>query len=233
MGITIAELEGKRAQEIADEWRLLGYEVAIGPTQEQLPPFLAGFSPDLLMKKGGKSIVVEVRSRTVIDSESPPSELAAALKERPGWSYWLAPVQVGEQLSVPKGVRDFAREDVLDCAVESERLLEAGFAEAAFVKACAAADGAVRMLLDAEGELVGRPLLVGRPVAEYAIGKATQEGAISSKFYFLLMDAMERRNAIIHGFGVDETDAESVREVVDAARRLLKELEVLAEEEGC
>lgn len=52
MGITIAEMEGRRTQEIADEWRSRGYEVAIGPTQEQLPPFLAGFSPDLLMKKG-------------------------------------------------------------------------------------------------------------------------------------------------------------------------------------
>ena len=31
MGTTIAELESKRAREIADEWRSRGYEVTIHP----------------------------------------------------------------------------------------------------------------------------------------------------------------------------------------------------------
>ncbi len=217
MGITIAEMEGRRAQEIADEWRSRGYEVAIGPTQEQLPPFLAGFSPDLLMKKGDRAIVVEVRSRPTMEKEGRPSGLAAALEERPGWTYWLSQVNVGEQLRVPKGVRAFTREDVLDCAAQSERLLEAGFADAAFVQACAAAVGAVRILLDEEGELLGRP------PSEHAISQATHEGIISSECYFLLTDAVSRRDALVNGFGLDETDADAVREVVDAARRLLEE----------
>ncbi len=216
MGITIAEMEGKRAREIADEWRSRGYEVAIGPTQEQLPPFLAGFSPDLLMQKGDKAIVVEVRSRPTMEKEGRPSGLAAALEERPGWTYWLAQVNVGEQLRTPKGARALDRSDVLDCAAASERLLEAGFAEAAFVQACAAAEGAVRILLDEEGELLGRP------PSEHAITLATQEGVISMDSYFFLTDAVRRRNALVHGFGLDETDAESVRAVVDAARRLLE-----------
>ncbi len=151
-----------------------------------------------------------------MEKEGRPSGLAAALEERPGWTYWLSQVNVGEQLRVPKGVRAFTREDVLDCAAQSERLLEAGFAEAAFVKACAAADGAVRILLHEEGELLGRP------PSEHAITLATQEGIISMDRYFFLTDAVRRRNALVHGFGLAETDAEGVRAVVDAARRLLE-----------
>ena len=214
MGMTIAELEGKRAQDIADEYRRRGYEVTIGPTEEQLPPFLAGFSPDILMEKGDKSVVVEVRSRPTMEKEGRPSGLAGAVRDRPGWTYWLSQVNVGEQLRVPKGVRAFSREDVFRCAAESERLLEAGLADEAFVRACAAADGAVRILLDEEGELLGRP------PAEHAISQATHEGIISMECYFLLRDALRRRNALVHGFALDDTDNESVREVVDAAMRL-------------
>ena len=217
MGATIAELESKRAHELASQYRGRGYEVIIGPTQEDLPSFLAGFKPDLLMRKCCESVVVEVKSRPTMEKEGGPSGLLAALGKRPDWRYILAQVDIGEQLRVPKGVRGFAREDVLECAAESERLLEAGFADAAFVQACAAAEGAVRILLDEEGELLGRP------PSEHAITLATQEGIISMDSYFFLTDAVRRRNALVHGFGLAETDAESVRAVVDAARRLLEE----------
>ncbi len=216
MGTTIAELESKRAREIADEWRSRGYEVTIHPKRDQLPSFMKGFSPDLLMRKGDESVVVETKSRPTMEREGRPSGLAGVVRDRPGWNYWLAPVNVGEQLRAPKGVRSFTREDVLDCAAESERLLDAGFADAAFIQACAAADGAVRILLDEEGELLGRP------PSEHAITLAAQEGVISMERYFFLRDVLSKRNALVHGFALPETDAESVCEVMSVAKRLLE-----------
>ena len=216
MGTTIAELESKRAREIADEWRSRGYEVTIHSKRDQLPSFMKGFSPDLLMRKGDESVVVEIESRPTMEWEGRPSGLAGVVRDRPGWNYWLAPVNVGEQLRAPKSVRSFTGEDVLDCAAESERLLDAGFADAAFIQACAAADGAVRILLDEEGELLGRP------PSEHAITLATQEGNISSECYFFLRDVLSKRNALVHGFALPETDAESVCEVMSVAKRLLE-----------
>ena len=215
MGTTIAELESKRAREIADEWRSRGYEVTIHPKRDQLPSFMKGFSPDLLMRKGDESVVVEIKSRPTMEREGRPSGLAGVVRDRPGWNYWLVPVNVGEQLRVPKGVRSFTREDVLNCAAESERLLDAGFADAAFIQACAAADGAVRILLDEEGELLGRP------PSEHAITLAAQEGVISMECYFFLRDALRKRNALVHGFALPDTDAEAVRGVMGVAKRLL------------
>ncbi len=216
MGTTIAELESKRAREIADEWRSRGYEVTIHPKRDQLPSFMEGFSLDLLMRKGDESVVVEIKSGPTMEREGRPSGLAGVVRDRPGWNYWLVPVNVGEQLRVPKGVRSFAREDVLDCAAESERLLDAGFADAAFIQACAAADSAVRILLDEEGELLGRP------PSEHAITLAAQEGIISMECYFFLRDVLRRRNALVHGFAPGDVDAEGVREVMDLAKRLLE-----------
>ena len=168
------------------------------------------------MRKGDESVVVETKSRPTMEREGRPSGLAGVVRDRPGWNYWLAPVNVGEQLRAPKGVRSFTREDVLDCAAESERLLDAGFADAAFIQACAAADGAVRILLDEEGELLGRP------PSEHAITLAAQEGIISMECYFFLRDVLRKRNALVHGFALPDTDAEAVREVVGVAKRLLE-----------
>ena len=67
----------------------------------------------------------------------------------------------------------------------------------------------MRILLDEEGELLGRP------PSEHAISQATHEGIISSECYFLLTEAVRRRDALVNGFGLDETDADAVREVVD------------------
>ena len=151
-----------------------------------------------------------------MEKEERPSGLVAALGERPDWGYMLATVDVGEQLRAPKGVRAFAREDVLDCAAESERLLDAGFADAAFIPACAAADGAVRILLDEEGELLGRP------PSEHAITLAAQEGVISMECYFFLRDVVRKRNALAHGFALGDTDTEAVLEVLGVSKGLLE-----------
>ena len=105
---------------------------------------------------------------------------------------------------------------LLNCAAESERLLDAGFADAAFVQACAAADGAVRILLDEEGELLGRP------PSEHAITLAAQKGVISMERYFFLRNALRRRNALAHGFALPDTDVEAVCEVMAVAERLLE-----------
>ena len=177
---------------------------------------MKGFSPDLLMRKGDESVVVEIKSRPTMEREGRPSGLAGVVRDRPGWNYWLAPVNVGEQLRVPKGVRSFTREDVLNCAAESERLLEAGFADAAVVQACAAADGAVRILLDEEEELLGRP------PSEHAITLATQEGSHIDGVLLLSEGRAEKEERACAWVRAGLTlDAEEVRGVVDAAKRLL------------
>ena len=49
---TIGSLERQRTRAIAGEYRSKGYEVIEEPTQEQLPDFLSGYHPDLLVRKG-------------------------------------------------------------------------------------------------------------------------------------------------------------------------------------
>jgi Holliday junction resolvase len=66
----IISLERQRARMLAEEYRRKGYEVVEEPSQEQLPDFLFGYHPDLLIRKGDEAIVVEVKSRTSLAQET-------------------------------------------------------------------------------------------------------------------------------------------------------------------
>ena len=61
--------ERQRARAIAEEYRSRGYEVIEQPSPEQLPEFLAGYHPDVLVRKGDEAIIVEVKSRSSLTKD--------------------------------------------------------------------------------------------------------------------------------------------------------------------
>lgn len=126
-------VERQRARRIAEEYRRRGYEVIEEPSQEQLPDFLSGYHPDLLIRKGDEAIIVEVKSRASLAKESQVSELARLLRTKPDWNFELVVVGEEDQWRAPAGARPFAREDILRGLEAAEKLLEAGFSEAALL----------------------------------------------------------------------------------------------------
>lgn len=73
----ITSLERQHARAIAEEYRSRGYEVIEEPSPEQLPDFLSGYRPDLLIRnricsseKGDEAIVVKEEG-IVLDRISP------------------------------------------------------------------------------------------------------------------------------------------------------------------
>jgi hypothetical protein len=54
--------ERRRARAIAEGYRNRGYEVSEGPSPAQLPDFLSGYRPDLLVRRGDEAIIVELKS---------------------------------------------------------------------------------------------------------------------------------------------------------------------------
>ena len=78
------DLVRQRVQTLAEEYGGQGYEVIVEPSQAQLPPFLAGYSPDLLLRKSDESMVVEVKARKSLGKDSQARELAGLLRNRPG-----------------------------------------------------------------------------------------------------------------------------------------------------
>jgi hypothetical protein len=213
---TALSLERKRVHDLAEEYRSKGYKVIEEPSSEQLPDFLSGYHPDLLISKGKETVVVEVKSRASLARDSRVRDLAQLLYAKPGWNFELVIVGEGEKPHVPEGVSSFEIEDIFQGIEEAEKLLESGFSEAALLLAWSAVEAAVRRLAEEEG------IVVDRFLSLHILKQAVANGVISREDYNLLMRAMKYRNALAHGFKTTDFDSALVRELISAAKRILQ-----------
>ena len=209
-------VERERARAIAADYRRKGYEVIEAPSTEQLPDFLSGYQPDLIVRKGDEAIIVEVKTRSSLATYPQIRELAQMLEGEPGWTFELVAVSEGERLIAPEGARPFGREDILENTAEVERLIDAGFTKASFLMAWSALEAAVRMVTEEEGALLGRL------TPTYIVNQAVVNGVISRDDYDLLTDAMKYRNALVHGYKVTGFDPALVTALIGITKGLLQ-----------
>lgn len=213
---TTITLEKQHVRALAEEYRSQGYEVIEEPSQEQLPSFLTGYYPDLLLRKASEGVVVEVKSRTSLAKESQVRELARLLRTQPKWSFELVVVDAGEQLEAIEDVHPFTREDILRGIAEAEQLLSFEFSEAALLRAWSSAEATVRLLVEEEG------LLTDQPTPRYMFKQAVMNGVVSRGDYRFLLQILRHRNALVHGFAPPDFDATFVRALIDTTKRLLQ-----------
>ena len=214
MEATIA-LEKQRAHAIAEQYRSKGYVVIEEPSPEQLPEFLSGYHPGLLIRRDNETVVVEVKSRSSLAKDPQVRDLARLLQAKPGWNFELVVVSEGEKLSSPENAHPFERQDILQGIEEAERLLGSGFSQAALLAAWSTLEATVRLLTEEES------ILLDRLTPDYILKQAVTNGVISREDYGFLMNAMKYRNALVHGFKTTDFDSALVRDLISITKRLL------------
>jgi len=208
--------ERQRARAIAEEYRSRGYEVIEEPSPAQLPDFLSGYRPDLLVRKGDEAIVVEVKSRSSLAKDAQIRNLAQLLQTTPHWNFELVVVGEGERISAPEGARPFERDDILRGIEAAERLLESGFSEAALLLAWSTAEATVRLLIEEEG------IVLDHLNPPYILKQAVMNGVIARDEYNFLTNVIKYRNALVHGFKTIDFDPALVSELISRTKRLLQ-----------
>jgi REase_AHJR-like/Protein of unknown function DUF86 len=208
--------ERQRARALAEEYRSRGYEVIEEPSAAQLPDFLSGYRPDLLVRKGDEAIVVEVKSRSSLAKDAQIRDLAQLLQTKPHWNFELVMVGEGERISAPEGARPFARDDILRGLEAAEKLLESGFSEAALLLAWSTAEATVRLLIEAEG------IVLDQLTPPYILKQAVMNGVIAREEYNFLTKVIKYRNALVHGFKTIDFDPALVSELISRTKRLLQ-----------
>jgi hypothetical protein len=206
--------EIQRARAIAEEYRSKGYEVIEQPSPEQLPEFLAGYQPDVLVQRGDEAIIVEVKSRSSLAKDPRIREMARLVQAEPHWNFELVVVGEEGQLSTPEGARPLERADILLGIEAAERLVASGFSEAALLQAWSTLEATVRLLSEEEGLVLERlnPLSI--------LTQATSNGVISRDDYNFLTKVMKYRNALAHGFKTIDFDPVLVIELINITKRL-------------
>ena len=213
----ISRIEERQTNAVAQEYIGKGYEVA----RDVLLDFFPDFRADLVAKKADEKRVIEVKTASSLRKDPKIHKLRNAVRSKPGWDFVLVLVGEREKLGSPDGAAPFGREDILLRTVEAKKVLESGFPEAATLLAWSASESAVRLLLREEGIAINRITNSG-----YTIGRAFSEAAISWDDSRYLEEVEKYRNAIIHGFTMDDFNGERlVKGLIKTTHRLLDELE--------
>ena len=215
---TIAALEKQHAHKVAEQYRRRGYDVIEEPSEDQLPTFLAGYHPDMLLRKADEeeAVVVAVKSRKSLAKEPQISELAGLLRTQPGWRLDLVVVDIGEQLEALADAFPFTQEDIARGITEADRLLASGFVEAALLRAWSVAEPTVRLLAERDG------LTTGRSKPLHLIKQAVVYGVVSRTDYNLLFQALRHHKALAHGFVQPDFDPALAGQLIDTTKRLLQ-----------
>ena len=195
----------------AEEYRSRGYEVSL----EAPLDFLPGFHADLIARKGGETRVIEVKTRSSLASMPQITELARIVDSKPGWSFELLLVGEPEKVDSPEGTSAISGGMILERIEAAEQALGSGLSEAAFLLAWSACEAATRELIAAEGNADS-----GIPTSTHVLDQAVYDGVISRHEYKVLTGFQKYRNAIVHGFNVDDFNDELVANLINVVRRM-------------
>ena len=208
----VTDAEYLLTRKTAEEYRSQGYDVVLEAPLE----FLPGFSADLLVRKGDDVKVIEVKSRSSLAADPKISELARLIDSKRGWSFELVLVSEPEKLDSPEGARSFEAEMILQRLDDAEKSLKASLPEAAFLLAWSASEAVIRELLTAQGVSNTDITSPG-----YVLDQGVYHGVISRDDYDALTRMRRYRNAIVHGFGMDDFDDDHVTDLIGTIRRIM------------
>jgi uncharacterized protein YutE (UPF0331/DUF86 family) len=220
MVTSIANTERDRALQLAQEYRDKGYEVLLEPPLENLPDFLQKYRPDIIASRGGESVVIEVKSRSALNSTSHQylRDLAQLIEQQPGWRFELV-VTNPKDTAYSRQAEESFQQNEIESRLQVARQLATQHVESAFLYSWSLVEATLRLVVQNEG------LNSQRFSPIYLVKELVIAGIISKSEYQLLMNAISLRNAIVHGFKTtQQITQDSVSELIKITEQLLKTL---------
>jgi uncharacterized protein YutE (UPF0331/DUF86 family) len=199
--------EAGQLKKIANEYKNKGYTVYIEPYPVNLPDFLSGFYPDLIVKNESETVVVEVKSQASLRNDPNIQRLAEVIQAQPGWRLEL--VVISTDLEQPP---DADPKLILD---EVEKSQKAGYSDATLLLLWSAIEIGLRKIAKA-----GDVQLENKS-PEYLVKELTSLGLLEDDVYNVLWQALKIRNAVSHGYQAPENEAVSLDKLLEIAKTLI------------
>lgn len=209
--------EQRKIHEIAREYRRGGYEVLVKPERSQVPDFLGDYQPDLIVRNGQESVVIEVKSLRGFDRSKMTHDVASRVSSQLGWRFELIVTNArhGRATDEP-GPWDLP---VVDKHLRQVRgLMDTGQLEPAFLLLWADTEALLRRVAEQE-ELSVRNLSSPQIVKQLAF-----QGLVDRDDYVVLEDAASRRNGLAHGVGSEIVDPQLVKRLLAVTEGLREEI---------
>ena len=195
-------IESDAIATVAEDYRRRGYDVAIMPSASDIPEFLSGYQPDILARKPGESVVVEVKVGTRTSVAERFRDIAERINREPGWRFSLVYVSPSEP-DQPVEADPAPLPELLERAREADSLLQADKTDAAFLLYWSTLEGGLRLL----GRRAQLPL--ENLPSSALIRELYSSGELSRDQFATLMRLLPLRNRLVHGL-VGRSDRASV-----------------------
>jgi len=207
--------EREAIRQYADWYAHQGYQVSIEPPPRELPEFLRTLAPDMIARRDGENIVVEIKTSSPASFEQ-VQRLARALEHRAGWRLQVVYADIADPEWAPPA-------ELPDISELLTRLTSVGSADEGD-------HGAPQFLLlwsiieaAARHRLSSLKIPPTRRISSSALLKMLlTEGIIEEDNYAVLRHGLAVRNAIAHGFLNQPIDEALFEQLRTAAGLLLR-----------
>lgn len=219
--MTLQERETRRLQQLRRDLERDGYEVVVHPRDVQLPDELAGFQVDLLATRGDETIIVEVKTSSMIAGDRQLASLSSAIERLAGYEFRLE--VLGPDPDRPDPADPTTLTDRLSSAAD---LASAGQLEAALLLAWAAFEGALRRQDEDDHPSIEhrRP-----PTVSALIRELISDGSVPPHWLPEVDQLRDLRSRVAHGFEAEVT-ARDLERLISLAGYLLEDDDAKVEE---
>jgi hypothetical protein len=204
-------------ESVAEKYRERGYEVLVEPRGSDVPSFLQGFQPDLIARRQGESVVVEVKFGTETSAAERYKDVAEAILAQPGWRFDLVVIKPGEGEPTAVDATLPTESELQGRLKRADELAAAGSLEAAFLVLWLTAEGLMRL----QAKRAGLPL--ERMPTSALVRELYSAGELAREDYETTLRLMETRNGVVHGFSTP-VSAQKVSELKSIVEHLFTEL---------
>jgi hypothetical protein len=206
--------ENEVIRQYADWYARQGYRVSVEPGPRELPEFLRTLAPDMIARRNGENVVVEIKTSSPASFEK-IQQLARALEHRAGWKLQVVYVDlVDPEWTPPQTLPEI---DELSTLLDGLETSDAGDnARAQF------------LLLWSIIEAIARHRLASRDVSPTSrisssalVKMLLTDGIIEEEEYAILRRGLAVRNAVAHGFLNQSVEPPLFNELRRLTRRFL------------
>jgi hypothetical protein len=213
-------METEPLKRFAENYTARGFEVILRPRPEDLPVFAKQFKVEFVARRADGGVLVSVKqNRQEMEGDKEMAHYAKITNEQPGWRYDLAILEAEDPLAREvRGAQEPTPEEITRTFVVADDVLSAGFTSPALITAWATLEAAMRKRILATGKHTARGI---QP--RFLLNELYSEGIFSTDEFPRLEKAWRLRNEIVHGFAGPTVEPETVRFLLDVAKRLLAE----------
>lgn len=206
-------------REVAERYVRQGFSVQVEPGPSELPSFLHGFQPDLIVTTPEGKIVVEVKTHGRIQQSSKWQALKDVIEANEGWKFQLVMDNRRERELRSLDLPVLSREEVGTQLHASRQLADSGQFGAALIVAWATIEALLRKASRDQG--ISLPDQGPGPL----ITALYLDGNLSRAEFDTLMTTLNVRNNAAHGFQTNGLDRNLFDEVYRIAEdRLAKNI---------